>query len=245
MIIHYPFANLTSLIIYVLITHILVLKSHSINAESSVTTANTIHIAAIACGDKAIKHFPSFAGSLLSNPSSHRIILNLFVDPYFDEYLQSNVTMKRLTKHLNISVSSLRQLEILSQNVPDNLISPLQNLPRFQCAYLKMFLSNLVRFQKLLYVDIDTLALEDLSHVWDLLRRFTPKQVMGMVLENATPGEGYYHQISKKKHVYKGDGLNSGVILMYVCRMTTTIYHYSYSLSINLVSYIFSYYFSV
>ena len=109
---------------------------------------------------------------------------------------------------------STEVLESSSKQVPKKLIGSLRNLPRFQCAYLKMFLSGLSRFEKLLYLDIDVLVLEDLAHMWDTLRLFSSKQVMGMVVENASPGVGYYHQQSKKKHVYNGDGLNSGVILM-------------------------------
>lgn len=190
-----------------------VLATTSTSSSSSSSTS-IIHIASIACGEKAVKHFPSFAGSLINNPSSHRVKLTVFADSYFKEYIQSNVTFKKLTRQLNVTVTSTQELESLSQQVSTELTNNLRDLPRFQCAYLKMFLSNLTRFQKLLYLDIDTIVLEDISHLWDLFRQFTSKQIMGMVLENATPGVGYYHGQSNKKHVYKGDGLNSGVILM-------------------------------
>lgn len=78
----------------------------------------------------------------------------------------------------------------------------------------------------LLYVDTDVLFLRPMDDVWMLLKSFNQTQLAAMAPEHEVPKIGWYSRFAR--HPFFGvTGVNSGVMLMNLTRIRSTLFKVS------------------
>lgn len=79
----------------------------------------------------------------------------------------------------------------------------------------------------LLYVDTDVLFLRPMDDVWSLLKTFNGTQLAAMAPEHEVPKIGWYSRFAR--HPFYGvTGVNSGVMLMNLTRIRSTMFKVSF-----------------
>lgn len=75
----------------------------------------------------------------------------------------------------------------------------------------------------LLYVDTDVLFLRPMDDIWSLLKSFNSSQLAAMAPEHEVPKIGWYSRFAR--HPFYGvTGVNSGVMLMNLTRIRSTMF---------------------
>lgn len=78
----------------------------------------------------------------------------------------------------------------------------------------------------LLYVDTDVLFLRPMDDIWTLLKSFNGTQLAAMAPEHEVPKIGWYSRFAR--HPFYGvTGVNSGVMLMNLTRIRSTLFKVS------------------
>lgn len=78
----------------------------------------------------------------------------------------------------------------------------------------------------LIYVDTDVLFLRPLDDIWRLFQSFNDTQLAAMAQEHEVPKIGWYSRFAR--HPFYGvTGVNSGVMLMNLTRVRSTIFKVS------------------
>lgn len=75
-------------------------------------------------------------------------------------------------------------------------------------------------FDSIIYLDADTLAVSDLSELWETFAKFTSKQMFACAQEREVwSKKNWYDKRSLVYPFHEPYGINSGVILMNLTRM--------------------------
>ncbi|XP_028262075.1 glucoside xylosyltransferase 2 [Parambassis ranga] len=92
------------------------------------------------------------------------------------------------------------------------------------CAAQRLFLPVILKdVDSLLYVDTDVLFLRPMDDIWSLLKSFNGTQLAAMAPEHEVPKIGWYSRFAR--HPFYGvTGVNSGVMLMNLTRIRSTLF---------------------
>ncbi|KAL3977768.1 nuclear receptor co-repressor 2 [Sarotherodon galilaeus] len=92
------------------------------------------------------------------------------------------------------------------------------------CAAQRLFLPVILKdVDSLLYVDTDVLFLRPMDDIWNLLKSFNRTQLAAMAPEHEVPKIGWYSRFAR--HPFYGvTGVNSGVMLMNLTRIRSTLF---------------------
>ncbi|XP_066554148.1 glucoside xylosyltransferase 2 [Amia ocellicauda] len=92
------------------------------------------------------------------------------------------------------------------------------------CAAQRLFLPVILReVDSLLYVDTDVLFLRPMDDIWSFLKEFNSTQLAAMAPEHEIPKIGWYSRFAR--HPFYGmTGVNSGVMLMNLTRIRSTLF---------------------
>lgn len=86
------------------------------------------------------------------------------------------------------------------------------------CASQRLFLPSLLPYERIIYVDCDTLFLSPPHDIFQLFDRFNSSQIAGLSVESESLNTGWYPRFAR--HPFYGKfGVNSGVMLMDLKRM--------------------------
>jgi len=170
----------------------------------------TINIVSIVCGHKGGHHVGAFLQSLIDNPSALRINVTIFADE--EIYARFSACVKAIKSPL----VNLMHIEAANaQADPGGAVNSFWN-GEYKCAANKLNMINLLpSIDRVLFLDIDVLVMEDLHNIWKQWSEI-PSKVFHLAPEVQPPLKwGWY----ARNHRYKGmyyppNGLNSGVILM-------------------------------
>ena len=185
----------------------------------------SISIAVTACGKKGRFHAPSFLQSLIAHePQTTRRRLSLYV-------FGDDEARRALVDHSGC-LSSLQERgvfkSVVFRNISDfsaktALLSEWwkEDKQRYDCAAFKLDMVNMVPpdVNRIIYMDIDTVAFGDLAQLFE---RFSvvPGKTMHAALESYATARGWYadpkhnKRGNRKRHFMPPTGLNSGVLLM-------------------------------
>lgn len=95
-----------------------------------------------------------------------------------------------------------------------------------KCATVRLFLSDVLHIDSVLYVDSDVLFVTPVESIWNLFKRFNSTQFASMTPEHEAKAVGWYNRFGK--HPYFGKtGLNSGVMLMNLTRIRLARFMYN------------------
>ncbi|XP_062319681.1 glucoside xylosyltransferase 2 isoform X2 [Osmerus eperlanus] len=95
------------------------------------------------------------------------------------------------------------------------------------CAAQRLFLPVILKeVDSLLYVDTDVLFLRPMDAIWAFLKAFNSTQLAAMAPEHEIPKIGWYSRFAR--HPFYGvTGVNSGVMLMNLTRIRSTLFENS------------------
>lgn len=89
------------------------------------------------------------------------------------------------------------------------------------CASQRLFLPSLLPYERIIYVDCDTLFLSPLHDMFQLFHRFNSSQIAGLTIESESLNTAWYPRFAR--HPFYGKfGVNSGVMLMNLKKMRET-----------------------
>ncbi|XP_034388093.1 glucoside xylosyltransferase 2 isoform X1 [Cyclopterus lumpus] len=189
------------------------------NAARPVTKRKRVeevmHLAVVACGNRLDETLAMVKSALLF--SLKRITFHIFAEdtlaPQFEERL------KRWPR--SISTKFQHRIYPITFSVGNadewkKLFKP--------CAAQRLFLPVILKdVDSLLYVDTDVLFLRPMDDIWDLLKSFNATQLAAMAPEHEVPKIGWYSRFAR--HPFYGvTGVNSGVMLMNLTRIRSTMF---------------------
>nr|XP_046240729.1 glucoside xylosyltransferase 2 [Scatophagus argus] len=198
-------------------------RGASVNAKSNVAQPMTrrpraeevMHLAVVACGNRLDETLAMVKSALLF--SLKRIMFHIFAEdplaPQFEERL--NRWPRSVSAKFQYSIYPIT-FSVGNADEWKKLFKP--------CAAQRLFLPIILKdVDSLLYVDTDVLFLRPMDDIWSLLKSFNSTQLAAMAPEHEVPKIGWYSRFAR--HPYYGvTGLNSGVMLMNLTRIRSTMF---------------------
>ncbi|XP_030584437.1 glucoside xylosyltransferase 2 [Archocentrus centrarchus] len=174
-----------------------------------------MHLAVVACGNRLDETLTMVKSALLF--SLKKIKFHIFAEdplaPQFEERLNQwprSISAKFQYRIYPISFS------VGNADEWKKLFKP--------CAAQRLFLPVILKdVDSLLYVDTDVLFLRPMDDIWNLLKSFNGTQLAAMAPEHEVPKIGWYSRFAR--HPFYGvTGVNSGVMLMNLTRIRSTLF---------------------
>lgn len=167
-----------------------------------------IHIAVVACGHaRSEEAIASIRSAILSTPFPEQLTFHIFHDKDDGNdvlFAQQLSAWQATTAHF--------QFYLYHSQLPEyyaHLFAP--------CASQRLFLHELLSVDRVLYVDSDTIFLEDVAHLWNEFEHFSVHTVAALAAEHE-PSHRHAYYKDEANHPYYNQGsvhgLNSGVILL-------------------------------
>ncbi|CAL1608890.1 unnamed protein product [Knipowitschia caucasica] len=174
-----------------------------------------MHLAVVACGNRLDETLTMVKSALLF--SRKKITFHIFAEdplaPLFKERLKQWPRSVAAKFHYTIypitfSVGDAEEWK--------KLFKP--------CAAQRLFLPVILKdVDSLLYVDTDVLFLRPIDDVWSFFTAFNSSQLAAMAPEHEVPKIGWYSRFAR--HPFYGvTGVNSGVMLMNLTRIRSTMF---------------------
>lgn len=170
-----------------------------------------IHLAVVACGDRAPETTIMIKSALLLTRSP------LHIHIFTEDDLKANFTM--LFNAWPQKIRDTFRINMYPINFPgvDNAKDWIKLFK--PCACQRLFLPYILPdVERLLYVDTDILFLSSLDDVWSFYDEFNSTHIAALAPEHEAPWMGWYNRFAR--HPYYGPlGVNSGVMLMHLEQM--------------------------
>lgn len=176
---------------------------------------DVMHLAVVACGNRLDETLTMVKSALLF--SLKRIMFHIFAeDPLAPQF------EKRLNQWPH-SISSKFQYRIYPITFSVGNADEWKKLFK-PCAAQRLFLPVILKdVDSLLYVDTDVLFLRPMDDIWSFLKSFNSTQLAAMAPEHEVPKIGWYSRFAR--HPFYGvTGVNSGVMLMNLTRIRSTLF---------------------
>ncbi|XP_042351811.1 glucoside xylosyltransferase 2 [Plectropomus leopardus] len=174
-----------------------------------------MHLAVVACGNRLDETLTMVKSALLF--SIKRIKFHIFAEdplaPQFEEKLRQ--WPRSITAKFQYSIYPIT-FSVGNADEWKKLFKP--------CAAQRLFLPVILKdVDSLLYVDTDVLFLRPMDDIWSLLKSFNSTQLAAMAPEHEVPKIGWYSRFAR--HPFYGvTGVNSGVMLMNLTRIRSTMF---------------------
>uniref|UniRef100_A0A3Q3JFB0 UDP-D-xylose:beta-D-glucoside alpha-1,3-D-xylosyltransferase n=1 Tax=Monopterus albus TaxID=43700 RepID=A0A3Q3JFB0_MONAL len=195
----------------------------SVNAKSNVARPVTkhtqaeefMHLAVVACGNRLDETLNMIKSALLF--SLKKIKFHIFAEdplaPQFKERL--NQWPRSISGRFQYRIYPIT-FSVGNADEWKKLFKP--------CAAQRLFLPVILKdVDSLLYVDTDVLFLRAMDDIWSFLKSFNNTQLAAMAPEHEVPKIGWYSRFAR--HPFYGiTGVNSGVMLMNLTRIRSTMF---------------------
>ncbi|XP_035518165.1 glucoside xylosyltransferase 2 [Morone saxatilis] len=174
-----------------------------------------MHLAVVACGNRLDETLTMVKSALLF--SLKRITFHIFAEdplaPQFKERL--NQWPRSISAKFQYRIYPIT-FSVGNADEWKKLFKP--------CAAQRLFLPVILKdVDSLLYVDTDVLFLRPMDDIWSLLKSFNSTQLAAMAPEHEVPKIGWYSRFAR--HPFYGvTGVNSGVMLMNLTRIRSTMF---------------------
>ncbi|XP_064422346.1 glucoside xylosyltransferase 2 isoform X2 [Latimeria chalumnae] len=174
-----------------------------------------MHLAVVACGERLEETLTMLKSAILFSNSNLKfhIFSEDSLKPQFENALNGwpHSHTSRFQYHIypiTFSVGNAQEWK--------KLFKP--------CAAQRLFLPVILKdVDSLVYVDTDTLFLRPVDDIWSFLKQFNSTQLAAMAPEHEIPKIGWYSRFAR--HPYYGvTGVNSGVMLMNLTRIRSTLF---------------------
>lgn len=174
-----------------------------------------MHLAVVACGNRLDETLTMVKSALLF--SLKKIKFHIFAeDPLAQQFEERLNQWPR-------SISAKFQYRIYPISFSVGNADEWKKLFK-PCAAQRLFLPVILKdVDSLLYVDTDVLFLRPMDDIWNLLKSFNGTQLAAMAPEHEVPKIGWYSRFAR--HPFYGvTGVNSGVMLMNLTRIRSTLF---------------------
>ncbi|XP_073323854.1 glucoside xylosyltransferase 2 isoform X1 [Pagrus major] len=174
-----------------------------------------MHLAVVACGNRLDETLTMVKSALLF--SLKKITFHIFAEdplaPQFKEKL--NQWPRAVSAKFHYTIYPIT-FSVGNADEWKKLFKP--------CAAQRLFLPVILKdVDSLLYVDTDVLFLRPMDDIWSLLKSFNSTQLAAMAPEHEVPKIGWYSRFAR--HPFYGvTGVNSGVMLMNLTRIRSTMF---------------------
>ncbi|XP_069570577.1 glucoside xylosyltransferase 2 [Brachyistius frenatus] len=174
-----------------------------------------MHLAVVTCGDRMDETLTMIKSALLF--SLRKIKFHIFAEDPLGPQIKERLNQwpRSVSARFQYSIYPIS----FSVGNPDEwkkLFKP--------CAAQRLFLPVILKnVDSLLYVDTDVLFLRPMDDIWDFLKSFNRTQLAAMAPEHEVPKIGWYSRFAR--HPFYGvTGVNSGVMLMNLTRIRSTVF---------------------
>ncbi|CAJ1051265.1 glucoside xylosyltransferase 2 [Xyrichtys novacula] len=174
-----------------------------------------MHLAVVACGNRLDETLAMVKSALLF--SFKKIRVHIFAEdllaPQFKQQL--NQWPRSATARFQYTLYPIT-FSVGNADEWKKLFKP--------CAAQRLFLPVILKdVDSLLYVDTDVLFLRPMDDIWSLFKSFNSTQLAAMAPEHEVPKIGWYSRFAR--HPFYGvTGVNSGVMLMNLTRIRSTVF---------------------
>uniref|UniRef100_A0A3Q3J2I1 UDP-D-xylose:beta-D-glucoside alpha-1,3-D-xylosyltransferase n=1 Tax=Monopterus albus TaxID=43700 RepID=A0A3Q3J2I1_MONAL len=174
-----------------------------------------MHLAVVACGNRLDETLNMIKSALLF--SLKKIKFHIFAEdplaPQFKERL--NQWPRSISGRFQYRIYPIT-FSVGNADEWKKLFKP--------CAAQRLFLPVILKdVDSLLYVDTDVLFLRAMDDIWSFLKSFNNTQLAAMAPEHEVPKIGWYSRFAR--HPFYGiTGVNSGVMLMNLTRIRSTMF---------------------
>ncbi|XP_076870198.1 glucoside xylosyltransferase 2 [Brachyhypopomus gauderio] len=183
---------------------------------SKVTRAeDTMHLAVVACGNRLDETLAMVKSALLF--SVKKIKFHIFAEQDLTGQFEKGLSQ------WPVPLSSKFQYTLYPITFSVGNADEWKRLFK-PCAAQRLFLPVILKdVDSLLYVDTDVLFLRPMDDIWEFLRAFNGTQLAAMAPEHEIPKIGWYSRFAR--HPFYGvTGVNSGVMLMNLTRIRSTLF---------------------
>ncbi|XP_074532996.1 glucoside xylosyltransferase 2 [Halichoeres trimaculatus] len=185
------------------------------NAAKHTTAEEIMHLAVVVCGNRLDESLAMVKSAILF--SLKRIRFHIFAeDPLAPQFKQKlNQWPPSALSKFQYSIYPIT-FSVGNADEWKKLFKP--------CAAQRLFLPVVLKdIDSLLYVDSDVLFLRPLDDIWRLFQSFNSTQLAAMAPEHEVPKIGWYSRFAR--HPFYGvTGVNSGVMLMNLTRVRSTVF---------------------
>ncbi|KAG1954676.1 glucoside xylosyltransferase [Pimephales promelas] len=194
-------------------------KSEVGNLVSKVTRAEDVmHLAVVACGNRLDETLNMVKSALLF--SIKKIKFHIFAEEDLAEQFEKGFSVwpQTVSSRFHYSIYPIT-FSVGNADEWKKLFKP--------CAAQRLFLPVILKdVDSLLYVDTDVLFLRPMDDIWKFLKAFNSTQLAAMAPEHEIPKIGWYSRFAR--HPFYGvTGVNSGVMLMNLTRIRSTLFRNS------------------
>ncbi|XP_073707838.1 glucoside xylosyltransferase 2 [Garra rufa] len=186
---------------------------------SKVTQAEDVmHLAVVACGNRLDETLNMVKSALLF--SIKKIQFHIFAEEDLAEQFEKGFSQwpQTVSSRFHYSIYPIT-FSVGNADEWKKLFKP--------CAAQRLFLPVILKdVDSLLYVDTDVLFLRPMDDIWKFLKAFNSTQLAAMAPEHEIPKIGWYSRFAR--HPFYGvTGVNSGVMLMNLTRIRSTLFRNS------------------
>ncbi|XP_016126601.1 glucoside xylosyltransferase 2-like [Sinocyclocheilus grahami] len=194
-------------------------KSEVGRPGSKVTQAEDVmHLAVVACGNRLDETLNMVKSALLF--SIQKIKFHIFAEENLAEQFEKGFSQwpQTVSSRFHYSIYPIT-FSVGNADEWKKLFKP--------CAAQRLFLPVILKdVDSLLYVDTDVLFLRPMDDIWKFLKAFNSTQLAAMAPEHEIPKIGWYSRFAR--HPFYGvTGVNSGVMLMNLTRIRSTLFRNS------------------
>lgn len=171
-----------------------------------------IHVAVVACGDRADETMVMLKSAVIMTPFIH-LVLHVFAERQLHSFFIQQ-----------LDFWSPEVLEGLEYRIYDITFPDGENADEWKklfkpCASQRLFLPTLLtEVDSLIYVDTDILFVSPLSKLWAFFSQFNATQLVALAPEHEDSSVGWYNRFARHPYV-PPLGVNSGVMLMNLTRL--------------------------
>ncbi|XP_010901071.1 glucoside xylosyltransferase 2 isoform X2 [Esox lucius] len=174
-----------------------------------------MHLAVVACGNRLEETLTMVKSALLF--SIKRIKFHIFAEDPLASQFEKGLSQwpRAISNKFQYSIYPIT-FSVGNAEEWKKLFKP--------CAAQRLFLPVILKdVDSLLYVDTDVLFLRPMDAVWSFLKAFNTTQLAAMAPEHEIPKIGWYSRFAR--HPFYGiAGVNSGVMLMNLTRIRSTLF---------------------
>ncbi|XP_052221186.1 glucoside xylosyltransferase 2-like isoform X2 [Dreissena polymorpha] len=183
------------------------------NEKSSVPPRESIHLAVVACGDRAEETLVMLKSAVLFTyiPLTFHIFTETSLMVHFQQQLDFWPPKYRQRIEFALYNITFPEHDGVKAEEWQKLFKP--------CACQRLFISDILHhIDSLIYVDTDVLFLGPIEDIWALFKSFNSSHMSALAIEHEDKAIGWYNRFAR--HPYYGEvGVNSGVMLMNLTRM--------------------------
>ncbi|XP_020348555.1 glucoside xylosyltransferase 2 isoform X3 [Oncorhynchus kisutch] len=184
-------------------------------ASKRTRAEEVMHLAVVACGNRLDETLTMVKSALLFSIKS--IKFHIFAEDPLTSQFEKGLSQwpHAITNKFQYSIYPIT-FSVGNAEEWKKLFKP--------CAAQRLFLPVILKdVDSLLYVDTDVLFLRPMDDMWSFLKAFNTTQLAAMAPEHEIPKIGWYSRFAR--HPFYGvTGVNSGVMLMNLTRIRSTLF---------------------